>query len=105
MINTSTSPECVAPRALTLDRYREIPLRGHGDLGDAARKEAWRTALVIPGSCELAMGQTEFRERTGGIGSHFWTDLARERAAAMADEAKERGELWRSTRDRAHAAS
>ena len=75
------------------------------DLGDAARKEAWRTALVIPGSCELAMGQTEFREHTGGIGSHFWTDLARERAAAMADEAKERGELWRSTRDRAHAAS
>ena len=75
------------------------------DLGDAARKEAWRTALVIPGSCELAMGQTEFRERTGGIGSHFWTDLARERAAAMADEARGRGEVKTSVRQRTHTAS
>ena len=75
------------------------------DLDDGARKNAWRTALVIPGSCNLAVDQAEFVRRTGGIGQHFWTDLHRERAAAMADEARGRGELWRSDRDCTHTAS
>ena len=75
------------------------------DLDDDARKNAWRKLLVIPGSCELAVGQREFVKRTGGSGSYFWSELSRERAAAMADEARGRGDLWASTRERAHTAS
>jgi hypothetical protein len=69
------------------------------DLDDAGRQDAWRELLVIPGSCELSVKQSEFLRRTGGIGSHFWQRLSRERAAAMADEARGRGELWVSTRE------
>jgi len=74
-------------------------------LGDEARKAAWRKLLVIPGSCELAVGQREFVKRTGGIGTTFWTDLHRERAAAMADEARGRGDLRTSDRKCTHTAS
>ena len=71
----------------------------HEYLDDAGRQDAWRELLVIPGSCELSVKQSEFLRRTGGIGSHFWQRLSRERAAAMADEARGRGELWVSTRE------
>lgn len=74
-------------------------------LSDEERKAAWRKLLIIPGSSELAVGRNEFVKRTGGSGGHFWEDLSRERAAAMADEARGRGELWASTRERTHTAS
>uniref|UniRef100_A0A7S4A388 Uncharacterized protein n=1 Tax=Pelagomonas calceolata TaxID=35677 RepID=A0A7S4A388_9STRA len=70
------------------------------DLGRAEKEAAWRTALVDPASFELKLPRSKFLERTGGSGSHFWDRLSRERAAAMADEARGRGELWRSTRER-----
>ena len=82
----------------------EFPYEFAG-LGRAEKEEKWRELLVIPGSCELAMGQTEFVKRTGGSGGHFWTDLQRERAAAMADEARRRGDVKTSVRQRTHTAS
>ncbi len=80
----------------------DLELQG---LGRAEREAAWRKLLVIPGSKELAVGCSEFVKRAGGSGSHFWKDLSRERAAAMADEARGRGELWASDRERTHTAS
>ena len=74
-------------------------------LSDEERKAAWRKLLIIPGSSELAVGKNEFVKRAGGSGSHFWSVLKKERAAAMSDEAIQRGELWRSTRESAHTAS
>ena len=82
----------------------ELPYEFPDD-DDATRKGKWRELLVIPGSCELAVGQTEFVKRAGGKGGGFWTDLQRERAAAMADEARGRGDLKTSVRQRTHTAS
>ena len=74
-------------------------------LSDEERKAAWRKLLIIPGSSELAVGKNEFVKRTGGSGGCFWTDLHRERAAAMADEARRRGDVKTSVRQRTHTAS
>ena len=82
----------------------ELPYEFAG-LGDEARKAAWRKLLVIAGSSDLAVGKNEFVKRTGGIGAHFWTALKAERAAAMADEARGRGEVKTSIRERTYTVS
>ena len=91
---------------------KRVKLREDGELdlefkslGRAEQEAKWREALVIPGSCELAVGKNEFVKRTGGSGGCFWTDLHRERAAAMADEARGRGDLRTSDRKCTHTAS
>ena len=91
---------------------KRVKLREDGELdlefkslGRAEQEAKWREALVIPGSCELAVGKNEFVKRTGGIGAHFWTALKAERAAAMADEARGRGDLRTSDRKCTHTAS
>ena len=75
------------------------------DLGDAARKEAWREALVDPASFDLKINRGDFVERAGGKGGSFWDRLSRERKDAAFAKAKASGEVWTSDRERTYTAS
>lgn len=75
------------------------------DLGDAAREEAWREALVDPASFDLKIDKADFVERAGGKGGGFWDRLYWERKDAKVAKAKASGEVKTSVRQRTHTAS